>query len=164
MTTMSCSPVWDGIDFSPCFRERYIANAPLVLAAFGVVVTLLYSRKKDFRPVNASDLVSPNGDSISRLEADVLMASVAESVLPPVDSAVEAEERRPLPPREADKLVNDFRRSTTKDSRRWDFVYRSVSVIGAASWCAVQTAAVIWAEDERRAIVFPVRYSTPPSS
>lgn len=154
---MSCTTIWDGLDFSPCFRERYIANSPLVLAAFGAVITLIYSRKRNFKPINASDLVSPNGDNISRLEADVLMASVAETALPPVDRVVEAEERRPLPPKEADKIVNDFRRSTTKNSRRWDFVYRVVSVLGAVAWCSVQGAAVFWAKEDKRAVVFPVR-------
>lgn len=153
---MSCPSVWDGVDFSACFREKYIENSPLVLTAFGAAVVVLCCRKRPFQSFSTNDLVSPNGDNISRLEADVLMATVAETVLPPLDRAVEASEPTPLPPKEADKIVNDFRRTTTKSSRNWDFVYRSASVIGAAAWCLAQGAAVTWSQEDGRALVFPV--------
>lgn len=158
---MSCSSVWDGVDFSPCFREKYIANSPLVLTALGAVVAVLSCRKRRFQSYSTDDLVSPNGDNISRLEADVLMASVAETVLPPLDQAVEAAEHTPLPSKEADKIVNDFRRTTTKNSRNWDFVYRTASVVGAAAWCIAQGAAVTWSKEDGRALVFPVRLPRP---
>lgn len=158
---MSCSSVWDGVDFSPCFREKYLENSPLVLTAIGAAVVLLCCRKRPFQNFSTGVLVSPHGDNIARLEADVLMASVAETVLPPLGRAVEAAESTPLPPKEADKIVNDFRRTTTKSSRNWDFIYRSASVIGAAAWCVAQGAAVTWSKEDGRALVFPVRPTQP---
>lgn len=68
--------------------NRYIANAPLVLATLGVLglAWTLRRRRRRSEATTTASLVSPGGDDLERLEARVLVRSLA-GVLAPKDEA-----------------------------------------------------------------------------
>lgn len=87
--------VWDGIDFTPCFRrtwvvggtgtltDRYIANVAVVLAGIaGLLVLVQLFRSRRIRDVSTADLVSPGGDNLVKLEARVLVSAIASTLKP----------------------------------------------------------------------------------
>ncbi|BEI94008.1 uncharacterized protein CcaverHIS019_0604670 [Cutaneotrichosporon cavernicola] len=138
---MSCG-VWDGSDFTPCFRDQYIANASLVLAALGAAF-LLFPRRRGPEITTAS-LVPPGGGLLSQLEARVLLRNLASSLSQP-DS---------LDSTKPEEKIASFRRATTG----WDRFYYWVSILGALVWIGLEVyrlpSAPEW--EDFRPLIFPI--------
>ncbi|CAK9784394.1 unnamed protein product [Cutaneotrichosporon oleaginosum] len=173
---MSCG-VWDGSDFTPCFRDTYIANAPLALAALAAVFILGPRGRRT--PTTAASLVPPGGGLLAQLEARVLLSSLARTLpgrrsddverppTPPLtpDSPTAPPPERlprksaPLPYAEEEETVAAFRVART----RWDAAFYWISIVGAGVWIALEVARlmedsssitdVAW--EDARPLIFP---------
>lgn len=99
-------------------------------------------------------LVPPHGDNISRLEANVFLAAVATNLLPFKGGAPS----RPLPARDSEKVIDEFRDLVPPRARRWEAVRWGVALFGAALWLGAQLGVTLFVDElvEMRALLFPV--------
>ncbi|KAJ9102556.1 hypothetical protein QFC21_002957 [Naganishia friedmannii] len=98
MKALTCSnsrrhPLWDGIDFSPCFREKYLSNLlPLALvgiATLALAYVLIQRLVRPARPTidlnerydHSLQSQEPNGKvSLSAIEDRIIFSSVRDAV------------------------------------------------------------------------------------
>ncbi|KAI9634405.1 ABC transporter type 1, transmembrane domain-containing protein [Dioszegia hungarica] len=146
LTSWKCQAIWDGVDFTPCVRQRYLANAGLALIPLSLLILLIsrLSRSSRYRsPLSPSRLTSPIGDlNLISLESDTILSALAANVLPaPREGEVEAK----LGGKEAAEVIEDFSKEEGPSVRRWRRVRWAAGVTGALVWlgtvawgCAVQ--------------------------
>ncbi|ORX38217.1 ABC transporter type 1, transmembrane domain-containing protein [Kockovaella imperatae] len=163
-TSERCREFWDGVDFTPCFRDRqaftwYLQNFPLVLTALAAVITSLYyiskwikSRDRSRSRLSPSQLISPTADSdLAQLESEVIVSSVAVSLLPAPKGKKELP--KPLSPEDALNVIRDFKRES-RESRRWQAIRYWIRVIGGFVWVGLEVARYVQSR-EWRDLVFP---------
>ncbi|GMK57331.1 hypothetical protein CspeluHIS016_0401650 [Cutaneotrichosporon spelunceum] len=157
---MSCG-VWDGSDFTSCFRDQYIANAPLVIAALGVACLVFPRRRAG--PTTTASLVVPGGGGLAQLEARVLMRNLADSLREsshlskpsePSESSESTESSQPSDQKSAEDKIASFRRAKT----RWNAAYYWASIVGALVWIGLELARLPPSREweDMRPLVFPI--------
>lgn len=115
------------------------------LAALLLLVQLFRSRR--LKDVTTSQLVPPGGNNLVKLEARVLLSAIAGTLKPVIPASLSDIEAAPSAPsapltpaqvqHEAESSINTFRRDKPVSARRWEKVYWSVGVLGAATLLAL---------------------------
>lgn len=153
--------------------SRYIANAPLALAALGALALLLCLRRRRSEATTTASLVKPGGDNLAKLEARVLMSALARTLPGAVEPAVSengngageaarlldeeaaassfssrppkfpAGAGAPLPSRESEHAINDFRADMPRGAQRWARLYFWVQLVGVLVWLGLEAARVV---------------------
>ncbi|ODN87389.1 ATP-binding cassette transporter [Cryptococcus wingfieldii CBS 7118] len=161
----SCDGVWTGIDFSPCFKERYLQNAPYALIALSVLYLLatLPSRLSSSHkpPLSASTLVSPtNPSDLAKLESTVIFEALATNLLPTTPTSSTNKPTEKLAEGESEAIIEDFLSGASKrrDVSRWQGARFWVGLIGAVVWFEVELARAI-VQGSWASIVFPAYIS-----
>ena len=133
----------------------YIDNLPLLLVSISALFIListirhLLASKQPSKPLSTDTLISPTGDSdMSKLEADVLLSSVASNLL---------EKPAKLSSGEDVRLIDEFRRDVPRGVQRWKRVRWWVRLIGGVAWYTVELARGV-NEGSWKGIVFPVSH------
>jgi subtilisin family serine protease len=146
----------------------------LVALAVAVYAVLLLRRAvrsgtKTTAP-SVATLIPPRGNGIAVLEASVLVGSLAASLVDEMGSkeagssdsysdseAANTPTLEPLPPYEADKVLEEVRDTIPPAARRWARVHYWLALVGALAWTVAQVAGgLLSKEQDWRGAVFPV--------
>ena len=139
---------------------RYLSNWPLFLAAISAICLGLYKiikllSRHPHSQLTPKDLVSPSRDTdLARLEADVIISSLASSLLPaPLGKSAKPDV---LLEKESVEVIQDFMVKPKWNNRleKWRWITR---VLGGALWLGVEVASAT-TTDRRdwRGVVYPV--------
>ncbi len=146
----------------PDLPFRYLLNFPLALIAISIIIIsvsylISYFRSRRLIPrLSAQTLISGVGDSdLANLESDVILSSLASSLLPP-----HAEDREtPLPAKGAGKIVEDFKEDEL-EIKRWERMGWWVRLIGGVALLGVEVVRAV-VEKEWKNVPFPVSIARP---
>lgn len=143
----------DGLNF------RYLSNFPIAVAILSSVAILSHRSyrwlKRDSRIqlVDRDTLLSPQSDSdLAKLESDVILSSVAASLLPTENGS---KEEKYIPAEQSEKIVEDFKQ-LPRNIRRWNQVTWVVKVVGALIWAALEIAKAARGDGSWKGVVYPV--------
>ncbi|OCF40975.1 ATP-binding cassette transporter [Kwoniella heveanensis CBS 569] len=157
----TCDLVWDGVDFTPCFRDRYLNNVSLFLVGLSAVyLTYHYlisphiPHKSPYTSVTAESLISPSAKTdLAKLESNVILDSLARNLLPAKTTQDAGLGKERLADGEAEDVISDFKRwpASTKKWRRIKFW---VGMIGALIWFEVEIAGAV-KSGSWKGVIFP---------
>ncbi|KAK6910984.1 hypothetical protein I203_105019 [Kwoniella mangroviensis CBS 8507] len=154
----TCEDVWDGTDFTPCFKDRYISNVPFILIALSAIYILCltvlprYLSSSPYTPVTAETLISPSATSdLAKLESNVILDAVASNL---VSSSKDAAKKGRLSDGEAEQVVIDWKSASQKRESKWRKFRFWVGLIGALAWFELDIARGV-IEGSWRDAVFP---------
>nr|XP_019045027.1 ATP-binding cassette transporter [Kwoniella bestiolae CBS 10118]OCF23957.1 ATP-binding cassette transporter [Kwoniella bestiolae CBS 10118] len=140
----TCEDVWDGTDFTRCFKERYISNFPLILIALsalyilGIAILPRYLSSSPYRPISPDTLISPSASSdLAKLESNVILDAVASNLKP---SSKSSARKGRLSDGEAEQIVNDWKDGSRKSESKWRRLRFWVGLIGALAWFELEIA------------------------
>ncbi|KIR99113.1 ATP-binding cassette transporter [Cryptococcus deuterogattii 2001/935-1] len=155
----SCNKVWDGIDFTSCFREKYLQNAPYFLiaaSAFYLLSTIPSRRaRRSQNSLSASILVSSSYPSdLANLESSVILDSIATNLLPPWFASTPSKPAERLPEGEAERVIVDFVKQKRRDVTRWQDLRFWIGLLGAVTWFEVELARAVM-QGSWKDIIFP---------
>ena len=126
---------------------RYLERSPIALIVMaGLIISVNrlwthFAKGNKVAQCDVASLVSPLADNnLSRLEAVVTLSSVAGNLLPIPDKATTP---RPLPARDAEKVIEDFVAEDEPAVKRWEEVHRWITPAGAALFLVIQLASSI---------------------
>ena len=145
--------------YTPHASDRYLANWPVFLTAISTVLLGLYYLIRYLRSsqhptsLSPSQLISPSADSdLAKLEANVIISSIATSLLPP--SLRKSEPEKSLPVQDALKVIEDFKVESLS-SKRWQTIRYWIRIGGGAVWFLLEGARAV--ESKRwQPVVYPV--------
>ncbi|WVR09322.1 hypothetical protein IAU60_006387 [Kwoniella sp. DSM 27419] len=146
-----CSEMWNGVDFTPCFRDRYLHNASVILVIISAAYILFkhvlvpyFSPASPYDNITSESLVSPTASSdLARLEADVILDSIASNLLPPKKSdgaKVQLDGR--LAKGEAARVITEFKR-WPRSALRWRRAKFWVGFLGALAWFELEVVRAV---------------------
>lgn len=103
--------------------------------------------------VDRDTLLSPQSDSdLAKLESDVILSSVAASLLPAEKGS---KEEKYLPAEQSEKIVEDFKQ-LPRNIKRWNQVTWVVKLVGAVIWAALEIAKAARWDGSWKGVVYPV--------
>ena len=136
---------------------RYLSNIPLVLVALSLFILLttrlsrFLSRGTHIEALSATSLISVLGDSdLAKLEADVLLSSVAANLLPESDGLQEK--------LSALEVIGEFVKDVPRSLRRWQRLGWWMRLLGGVGWYTVAVALAV-VEGQWKGVIFPVGYA-----
>ncbi|KAK8854514.1 hypothetical protein IAR55_003253 [Kwoniella newhampshirensis] len=140
-----CEKVWDGVDFTPCFRDRYFRNYPLLIvliSLIAIVTSNIYkhlSEPKTAPLVTPETLISPSEPSdLAKLESDVILDALASNLLPPQPAKSTAKVGEKLADGEAEDVIDSWKKDQTADLKKWTRVKLWVGLIGVLPWLMLE--------------------------
>ncbi|WWC90401.1 uncharacterized protein L201_005336 [Kwoniella dendrophila CBS 6074] len=140
----TCGDVWDGTDFTPCFKERYISNFQYVIIFLSAIYIILntliprYSSSSPYKPITSETLISPSASSdLAKLESDVILDSVASNL---IRSKGKDSEKERLDDGEAEQVVKDWKYNAKTTESKWRTIRFWVGLIGALAWFELEIA------------------------
>ncbi|ORY32179.1 ABC transporter type 1, transmembrane domain-containing protein [Naematelia encephala] len=142
-----CNVFWDGTDFTPCFRQEYLARWPFVVMGVSAITLVLYyivlffASRTPPPSLSSSTLISPTAKSnLAQLEADVILGAIAANLLPPkVDVTTD---EKAVPPDEAVELIEDYKSIPAKIAF-WNRLRGWLALGGGLVWFGVELARCI---------------------
>ncbi|WVQ79432.1 hypothetical protein IAT38_001530 [Cryptococcus sp. DSM 104549] len=154
-----CERVWDGVDFSPCFRERYIDNFPLLLVGLSIVYLLsripLHFRSRAQPALSPHTLTSASHpSSLSALESTVILESTASNLLPAQAPFSSTNVGEKLASGEAQEIIREFVESKQAGVEMWERIWFWTSLVGGLIWFEVELARGV-VHGEWKNVVFP---------
>ncbi|OWZ29769.1 ATP-binding cassette transporter [Cryptococcus neoformans AD2-60a] len=159
MSDSSCNKVWDGIDFSSCFHEKYLQNVPyLLIAASALYLLSTYPSRwarRSQNPLSTSTLVSSSYPSdLANLESSVILDSLATNLLPPWSASTHSKPAEKLPEGEAERVIMDFVKHKRRDVSRWQDLRFWIGLSGAVTWFEVELARAV-VQGSWKDVIFP---------
>ncbi|WVQ80023.1 hypothetical protein IAT38_002124 [Cryptococcus sp. DSM 104549] len=146
----TCPQVWDGVDFTPCFRDRYLHNIPFLLIAASLIYLLstlpsrLSSSSRRLPSPTVDTLISPSNTSdLARLESEVILDSVASNLLSGDPNASPTKPGSRLADGEAAEVIKEWTSEEREEVRRWWRTKFWVGLIGALVWFEVELARAV---------------------
>lgn len=146
---------------------RYLTNAPLALAAISAIIigaSTIRRRYKNDRRTTVAELIPPQSNNFSRLEASILLGSLAGTIVAEEEedkttSKSQAERTEAisakLSSKESEKVIHDFRSDLPPAARRWANVHYWLGLVGSITWTIVEALGVYFGNDWTH-LVFPV--------
>ncbi|WWD19355.1 hypothetical protein CI109_103814 [Kwoniella shandongensis] len=157
----SCERVWDGVDFTPCFKERYMQNYPLLLVALSLIIILIstlhsYLSKSSAKGlVTPETLISPSEPSdLAKLESDVIVDAVASNLLPPQPATSTAKVGEKLADGEAEEVIVTWKKDQGGAVKKWRHVKLWVGLLGGLAWLGLEIAKAV-KEGSWKDVIFP---------
>lgn len=74
-------------------------------------------------------------------------------------TSVTKPQRGALPPRESEKVVNDFRHDLPARARQWARVHFWLGLVGALAWAGSEAACLLVLDADWKRLVYPVSCS-----
>ncbi|WVO14579.1 hypothetical protein L204_102214 [Cryptococcus depauperatus] len=156
---LSCKDIWDGVDFSRCFRDRYLHNVPFMIIGLSLVhllVTIPYKSSRQVKPLlTRESLISPSNKSdFAVLESKVIFESLAANLIPPSSVTDSSKITEQLADGEAEKIIHEWIKEEKRPVERWRSVRWWVGLVGAVVWFEVELARAV-GQGSWKDIVFP---------
>ncbi|WRT68702.1 uncharacterized protein IL334_005682 [Kwoniella shivajii] len=153
----TCEDIWDGTDFTSCFKDRYISNVPFLIIGLSLLFILYnwivsHYLSSPYTPTTPETLISPSTTSdLTKFEADVILDAVALNLLPPIQG--EPAKGR-LAKGEAENVITEWKEDAQKSETKWRRWRFWVAFLGALAWFELEIAKGV-VEGDWKGVVFP---------